>query len=148
MAEIDLSQSEADGLIAMEKHRLTDDILSFPGPGQRLVIPLRSPDHRELFSLDVVRSSIKLTKGMFQNRARQVIILLRLDVDGAPHRNPDGAEIPCPLLHVYREGYGDKWAVPAPLSLQPNDGKLYSVLAQFMQHCNVTQQPTVQEGLF
>jgi hypothetical protein len=40
---------------------------------------------------------------------------MRLDLDGPPHRNPDDEEIPWPHLHVYREGYGDKWASPARL---------------------------------
>jgi hypothetical protein len=148
MADIDLTQAEADSLIAMEKHRVSDDILDFPGPGQRLIVSLQSPDRRESFFLDVARSTVKLTKGTFQHRTRQVIILLRLDIDGAPHRNPDGAEIPCPHLHIYREGYGDKWAVAAPLDLVPTNGVLYSVLAHFMGRCNITQQPVVQEGLF
>jgi hypothetical protein len=42
--------------------------------------------------LDVTRAEIKLTKATYQNRARAAIILLRLDLDGPPHRNPDGRE--------------------------------------------------------
>lgn len=148
MADIDLSQAEADGLIAMEKHRINEDHLDFPGPGERLGIPLQSPDRREAFFVDVTLSTIKLTKGTYQNRARQVVVLLRLDVDGAPHRNPNGEEIPCPHLHVYREGFADKWAVPAPAGLIATDGSLYSTLALFMNRCNVTLPPNVQKGLF
>jgi hypothetical protein len=61
------------------------------------------------------RYRIKLTKATFQNRARVAIVLYRLDIAGAPHRNLDGEKIPCPHLHFYREGYGAKWAIPAPL---------------------------------
>jgi hypothetical protein len=116
MADIDLSQSEADGLIAMEKHRTNEDLLTFPGPGERLDIPLQSPDRREAFFVDVTRSTLKLTKGTYQNRGRQVVVLLRLDIDGAPHRNPDGEEIPCPHLHIYREGF----AASGPSQLRRN----------------------------
>ena len=35
--------------------------------------------------LDVTRAQIKLTKATYQNRARQVIILMRLDLEGPPH---------------------------------------------------------------
>lgn len=111
MADINLTQAEADSLIAMEKHRLDDTVVLFPGPGERISIPLTSQDKRENFMLDVTRSQIKLTKATYQNRARQAIVLMRLDLDGPPHRNPDDTEIPCPHLHVYRKGYGDKWAV-------------------------------------
>ncbi len=34
-----------------------------------------------------------LTKGTYQNRARGVAILARLDFGGAPHRNRDDQEI-------------------------------------------------------
>ena len=148
MADLDLTQAEADALIAMEKHRAEDTILMFPGPGQRLCIPLVSSDKRENFLLDIARARIKLTKATYQNRARQVIILMRLDLDGPPHRNPDDAEIPCPHMHVYREGFGDKWAVPAPPNVYTNTADLYLTLEIFMKQCNVTRMPNLQRGLF
>ena len=101
MAEINLSQDEADLLIALDKKRADEKQWSF-APGDRLAIPLTSLNGREHFILDINRSQIQITKSTFQNRAKQVIILMRLDLDGPPHRNPDGEEIPCPHLHVYR----------------------------------------------
>jgi hypothetical protein len=147
VADIDLNQQEADSLMAMEKQRVSDDEWNFPKPGERLSIPLLSLDRRESFALDVTRVSVKLTKATFQNRARQAIVLLRLDIDGSPHRNPDGEEIPCPHLHIYKEGYGSKWAIPAT-DLVSNSDSLYSILTSFMVRCNVTQPPIVQGGLF
>ena len=91
---------------------------------------------------------IKLTKATYQNRARSVIILLRLDLDGAPHRNPDDEEIPCPHLHIYKEGYGDKWVIPAPADKFPNTGDLFKTLEDFVQHCNIMNLPRLQNGLF
>ena len=43
MPDIDLSQSEADGLISMEKRRTTDASVNFPAPGEKLAIALESP---------------------------------------------------------------------------------------------------------
>ena len=148
MAEIDLSQAEADELIAMEKQRVDEDPLTFPHPGERLAIPLQSLDKRELFVVDVHRSSIKLTKATFQNRARQVVVLLRLDINGANHRNPDGLEVPCPHLHVYTEGFGDKWAFPVTANLVALDGSLSTTLELFLSRCNVSSPPAIQNGLF
>ena len=148
MADIDLTQIEADALIAMEKHRIDDKEWKFPGPGEQLAIPLTSHDKRENFLLDITRAQIVLTKASYQNRARQTVILTRLDVDGPPHRNPDYQEISCPHLHIYREGYGDKWASPAPVDIYTNIGDLFSTLEAFMGHCNITQAPTLQRGLF
>ncbi len=114
MADIDISQAEADALIAMEKHFVYENDWTFPAAGERLALELNSTDKRESFALDITRSQIKLTKATYQNRARQAIVLMRLDLDGPPHRNPDGQDIPCPHLHIYREGFADKWAEEAP----------------------------------
>lgn len=81
-----------------------------------MVLPLQSPDRREWFLLDPSRGCIDLRTVKMQNRGRQVVVLVRLDLGGAPHRNPDGEEVPVPHLHVYREGYGDKWAVPVSVN--------------------------------
>ncbi len=148
MADIDISQAEADALIAMEKHCVENKGWLFPEPGGRLAIPLISPDKRENFILDITRARIKLTKATYQNRARQAIILMRLDLDGPPHRNPDDQEIGCPHLHIFREGYGDKWASPAPTDRYPNVQDLFSTFEAFMRHCNVTQPPRIDRGLF
>ena len=94
MADIDISQAEADALIAMEKIRADDKDCTFPEPGGRLTIALVSPDKRENFMLDITRAQIKLTKATYQNRSRQAIVLMRLDLDGPPHRNPDDHTMP------------------------------------------------------
>jgi len=147
MAEIDITQDEADALIAMEKHRVDDRVWLF-APGKRLAIPLTSTDKRENFILDMTRYRIKITKATYQNRARQAVILMRLDIDDPPHRNPDGQEIPCPHLHIYRDGFSDKWAIPAPIDRYPDTGNLFATFEAFMQHCNITVPPTFQVGLF
>ena len=98
----------------------------FPVPGGRIAIPLTSVDKRENFMLDVTRAHIKFTKATFQNRAPAAIVLLRLDLDGPPHLNPDGEEIPCPHLHIYRQDFGDKWAIPAPVDKFPDPQDLFS----------------------
>ncbi|HEY3456942.1 MAG TPA: hypothetical protein VGK64_20355 [Bryobacteraceae bacterium] len=148
MADINITQADADTLIAMEKQCVDDKQWSFPVPGGRLAIPLASPDRRENFMLDVTRGQIKLTKATYQNRARQAIVLMRLDLDGPPHRNPDDQEILCSHLHVYREGYGDKWAIPAPPDIYPETRNLLATFQAFMRHCNVTVPPNIQMGLF
>jgi hypothetical protein len=148
MTDLNLTQAEADKLMAMEKRALDQREWLFPGADDRIIVPLTSVDKRESFLLDVTRYRIKLTKATFQNRARVAIVLYRLDIDGALHRNPDGEEIPCPHLHVYREGYGAKWAIPAPLDKFPNPADLFLTLDAFMAHCNITDPPTIQKGLF
>lgn len=146
--EVNLPQADADALIAIEKHRVSDDRHDFPLGGQSLMLPLHSADRREMFMADISRGRIDLTRGKYQNRARQTVILVRLDFGGPPHRNPDGAELPCPHLHVYREGYGDKWAVSAPPDVFSNTSDLWVTLDEFFHYCNVTQPPHIERGLF
>jgi len=83
-----------------------------------------------------------------QNRARQIIILARLDYGGPAHPNPDGEEIPCPHLHLYKEGYGDKWAFPIPQDKFPNIGDQWETLSDFMKYINVIKQPAIIRELF
>lgn len=148
MAEINLTQAEADALIAMEKRRTNEDRNDFPMGGESMVLPLQSPDKREQFLLDLSRGRIDLVKVKMQNRGRQVVVLVRLDLGGAPHRNPDDEEIPAPHLHVYREGYADKWAMPVPADRFRATGDLWATLEDFMRFCNITQPPHIERGLF
>lgn len=148
MAEIVLTQAEADALIAMDKFRTDNTQWNYPRSGEHLSVPLTSSDRREIFALDITRSQIKLTQSTHQNRARQAIILVRLDLDGPLHRNPDGAEVPCPHLHVYREGYGDKWAAPAPAHLCQPGADAFATCVAFMAHCNIVDAPSFLVGLF
>ena len=148
MADLDIPQAEADALIAMEKQCVEAKSLLFPEPGGRLAIALASLDKRENFTLDVTRGQIKLTKATYQNRARQALILMRLDLDGPPHRNPDDQEIPCPHLHIYREGYGDKWAFPAPARPIPNMQDLFSTFEASCDTATSRSRLSIQKGLF
>ena len=56
MANINLTQDEADALMEMEKRRVDEQEWLFPPPGDRVAIPLTSVDNRENFMLDVTRA--------------------------------------------------------------------------------------------
>lgn len=148
MADVNLTQAEADALLAMQKRRSDDTEWSYPDLGGYITIPLVSIDRREPFLLDLRRGRIDLSKGTYQNRGRQVVILARLDFGGAPHRNPDGEEIGSPHLHLYREGFGDKWAFPVPGDYFPNPHDAWRTLQDFMRYCNIVEPPIIQRGLF
>lgn len=145
---LDLNQAEAETLIAMPKRPSAENVLLFPLMGEKLIIELESLDKTEDFFVDVSRSRIDLAKITYQNRARQVVVLLRLDVNGAPHRNPDGVTVPCPHLHIYREGYGHKWASPVTMHEFPSIGDQQLTLVHFLRRCNVVELPSLQAGLF
>lgn len=142
-----LTQHEADALFLLEKYYQGEERFFFPGLGGAIRVPLHSADRREEFSLDITRGRIVLEKNTFQSRARKAVILARLDLGGPPHCNPDGEEIACPHLHLYREGYGDKWAKPLPEAFAGiNDS--WQLLGVFMDFCKIVTKPPIERELF
>lgn len=148
MADSRPTQAEADALLAVLKERLDDSEWQFPGPIPSVRIPLASRHGSERFVLDLNRGRINVLKRTYQTRGRQVVILARLDLVGAPHRNPDGTEIACPHLHLYREGYEDKWAIPVPRDLFSDLSNRQRTLDEFMAYCNVVKPPVIHPGVF
>lgn len=143
---IDLTQTEADALLAMAKRRKEAITYRLPPHRGKILVPLEDLTGREAFLLDISQGGISLERRTFQTRARQTAILARLDF-GSPHRNPDGEEIGVPHLHVYREGYGDKWAYPVPAERFPHIGDTWRTLFDFLAFCNVVEPPDIQREL-
>ncbi len=148
MAEISLTQSEADELITCPKVRADAVTYDYPGSGGSISIPLISKDKRETFVLDISRGRIKLQKCTYQNRARQVIVLVRLDLEGSPHMNPDGQFVEGDHIHLYKEGFGDKWAYPVPHAKFTDTSDLWRTMEEFMTFCNIVERPDFRRGLF
>lgn len=140
-----LTQAEVNALLAVRKWFLPGVAFSLP-TGKR-VYELESDASAERFVLDTWRGTLRLSKVTFQNRARSAIILARLDLGGAPHTNPDGERIECPHLHVYREGYEDKWAFPLDPERFPDPGDLARVFGDFCRFCSIERIPPFQEEL-
>lgn len=155
-----ITQQDADFFFNMEKFPENDNEYQFPNSGEKLIIPFVSDDKREKFLFDLYRGSIKITKVVYQNRVRKAYILRRLDFDGAPHPNPEvetvplpilepynGKEIPSPHLHLYVEGYGERWAIPAELLMQLNGKDIYEIMEDFFRYCNVKKLPRITKTL-
>ena len=62
MVELNVTQAEADALIAMPKVRANEGVWNFPGPGGSVSVPLLSENKRENFLLDVSRGQINLSR--------------------------------------------------------------------------------------
>jgi hypothetical protein len=130
-----------------EKHCDEAQSHVYPSLGGVLQIPMFSSDRQTEFTLDIWRGGIALGKNTYQTRTRTTVVLARLDIGGGPHRNPDGAEIACPHIHMYREGCGDKWAYPLPDSFG-GASDYWKLLSKFMDYCNVATRPKIAQGLF
>lgn len=140
-----LTQSDADALIAMAKSFVSASAISIP-PGIDDTRELIGADPKERFLLDVWRSTFRLSKLRFQTRGRQIVVLVRLDIDGAPHTNPDGTRLPGTHLHLYREGYDDKWAQPLDPGRFPDTTDVRRAFEGFCAFCSIRDTPPFQAG--
>jgi hypothetical protein len=139
-----LTQAEADLLMGTAKHFVRPPSSITIPPGVDETYELASLDDREKFLLDIWRGTLRLTKLKFQNRARIAIVLVRLDVDGAPHTNPDGQKLSGTHLHVFKEGFDDKWAYPidsATFTTLTDPGTTFQ---EFCSFCKIESPPSVQ----
>lgn len=140
-----LTQLEADTLIAMTKTFVDMAAISIP-PGTDKTRELLGSDPKERFLLDIWRSTLRLSKCRYQTRGRQVIVLVRLCIDGAPHTNPDGIRLAGSHLHTYREGYEDKWAQPLDTRRFPDTSDIARTFEDFCAYCNIQDLPSFQSG--
>lgn len=143
-----LTQIEADTLVAMRKRFINLVTVSLP-PGSDETHELIGDDRKERFLLDLWRGTLRLSKLKFQTRGRKVIVLVRLCIDGAPHTNPNGIRIAGTHIHVYREGYEDKWAYRLDEISQNafrSPANIQQSFEDFCRYCNI-EVPPYQEGL-
>lgn len=142
-----ISKAEIEYLLNLEQNCKSSQKYIFPSLGGKIEIELSSTDKKEDFLLDVWRSHIDLTRTKFQNRARNTIPLVRLDINSAPHKNPDGEQLAGTHLHIYKEGYNDKFAYSLPGEFtdckSPGD-----FLEKFMDYCHIIKKPIIEEDLF
>ena len=106
-----LDQETVDRLLAIPKQLACVATIPFPPMGSSLVLDATDLEEKEQFKIDAQRRGRKkVTKCTYQMRHSQIEILLRVDIDGPPHDNPDGETVLCPHIHIYREGCADRWA--------------------------------------
>ncbi len=148
MSEPILTQTEADALIQADKHADDTKVVIYPAPGGKLCVQLHSSDNRERFHLDVTRSRIALIKVNHNLRVRTSIPLVRLDINGPPHTNPDGSKVGRSHVHLYREGFGDSWAFEIDPNVFTDVNDRQQALRDFISFCRIQTFPPVDLSLF
>jgi hypothetical protein len=140
-----LLQQEADRLVAAPKflilrpHRGTSSIangIDFK-LGIDLVYQVFTTDLSRSFYLDLTRPK---RNPKLQLRA-SMEVLVRLNVRGSSHRNPDGTRLGGTHIHLYRQGEDDDWAYtlnPADFS---NPADPLTALSEFCVYCNIDSTP-------
>ncbi len=145
-ASLHLSQDEADTLISLRKWVIDEQTIALT-QGRKQCLKLRSEERTEKFVLDMQRGSIRLTKFKYQTRGRRAIVLVRLDIDSAPHTNPDGSEVGPTHVHVYREGFDDKWACELDPKFFGEDLGYRPLLERFCAFCHIETRLSFEEPL-
>jgi hypothetical protein len=133
-----LSQNNADQLIGMRKKFIRNSDLVLHEPFD-FSVDLISEDGEEMFALDLRQGTIYLKKIRYQNRYDETIQLVRYESRGI-HQNPPelgGDKIEGPHIHMYKEGYGDKFAIPAEDFDNPED--VIESLKKFCEICNIEE---------
>ncbi|MFH0856986.1 MAG: hypothetical protein V1860_03755 [bacterium] len=118
----------------MRKSFREDYPIVFNKKWSRDIISLESKD---TFILDYYVGRIQLIKFTYNKRYRASIILVRFDSHGL-HTNPDNKQFDGPHVHIYKEGFDDKFAFPvSEIGVDENAIGKEEVLKTFLNYCNV-----------
>jgi len=140
-----LDQKEFEHLIKLKKQFKENDQLILDLTWSRDIISIESKD---TFILDYYKGRIEIKKFTYNKRFKKVITLLRFDSFGR-HTNPDGKMFDGPHIHIYREEYGSKFAVPVKeIGIDENNFDKEKVLKKILKYCNVVDCPTIPLTLF
>jgi len=139
-----LTQPEAEQLMQTAKRFVRPPAAVAIPPGVDETYELTAIEGREKFLLDLWRGTIRISKLKFQERVRITSVLARLDVNGAPHTNPDLTTVPGTHLHLYREGFEDRWAFPVDAKLFSRLGDPAAIFRDFCAFCNIVEPPPAQ----
>ena len=141
-----LTQAEADRLTGLPKTIECPKNVRFPFFGDKRDYGVIAANKKDRFTVGVSRSRADLTKCTYQAIYKKDMILTRLDVGDGLHTNPNGESLAGAHLHVYREGFEDRWAFPLPESFS-DDMNLATKFFEFLKYCNITNagDVTLQE---
>ncbi|MFN8355452.1 MAG: hypothetical protein U0Y10_13430 [Spirosomataceae bacterium] len=132
----ELTQAEFDFLMKLEKEfEDKSTILLYPAPMQ-WTRKIKSTSSKDFFCLDFYRGTFKVQKYTYNHRYKQTLAIFRFDSYGI-HTNPDGQKIEGFHIHVYKEGFGDKFAYPASEFGIKESDTMEIILEKFLLYCNI-----------
>jgi hypothetical protein len=159
-----LTNQQAQVLFSLDKSTEFSNYI-LPNLNEFLKIKLHPVDTHfrdEVFLLDINRKSMVLRKKTFQSRVQNNIVLRRLDFY-AGHHNPTINTIPDGLdarvielmhkyedkrfsdethIHLYIDGYGEKWAFPlTEFDFAIPEDDIIAQTQAFCRYCNISKLP-------
>ena len=133
-----MTSEQAQELIQVMKKLMLTGTYYFPATGQMNTIPLQSlQSPKDRFTVYVNRKSTIVPGKYTINLHYPQEGLLRIDVKGAVHVNPDLTKVPCPHIHVRTKDTGkwDAWAYDIPAVFGNTDDHI-STVKDFLQYCH------------
>ena len=145
-----LSQEEADTLRMIEKYLTNPELVKLPPPTGTVLHPVHY--HREGRRMDNMKISTYHARINAQKISCRLlyngnVMLVRVDTqDATPHANPDKKIViqpHQPHIHIYREGYGDKFAYPLPNAFR-NAEDISSLFMDFLSYSRIINSNEVK----
>lgn len=139
-----LSEQEASSILRELKDSLVDEY-AMPGGGEHNKgFETIGRVSEEKFRIDLYRGGKDFSKHSVSARTVEGgVVLMRLCVGRQPHRNPDGQIIVGNHLHIYRSGFGDRYAEPVNIASPDFIDDTVRLLERF----NVVKKPVFSDGL-
>lgn len=142
-----MTHDEAQGLIQVLKKIMNIGLFAFPRNGESKNLELQSVfSDKDKFDVIINRTGkINPKKYTLLLRYGKDHGLLRVDVGGPEHTNPDGIKIPCPHLHLQLKDTGkwDVWAVDIP-ALFGDTANYVQTFKDFLEYCNVNNISSIE----
>jgi hypothetical protein len=101
---------------------------------------LISDEYGDIFKLDLRKNKIELQVMNCNTRANECFVLARLCVNDREHKNPDGTKIGETHLHIYKEGYNDRFAYDPKKYGFSNFDNVPALLIQFVEFCKINKR--------
>lgn len=108
---------------------------------------LKAVSTSDTFLLDFYRGNFEISRYTVNHRYQQTIVLLRYD-SGGRHTNPDGETFDGPHVHLFKEGFRDKFAYPVSKVGVEDSDNLETVFNKLMHFCNVRRIPSIKVPMF
>ena len=141
-----MTNLEFKNLLQMKKVFVKDNV-SLPSRGEAGIFDLKSKTTNDKFYLDVDRRGrIEFSKFKIQNRfAGNKLPLVRIDIDSAPHMNPDGSKTSRNHIHIFKEMENDTGNLPWAYSLEDFEPinfnrdciNFMEIFSGFCEYCNI-----------
>ena len=100
---------------------------------------LISDEFGDIFKLDLGKNKIELKVLNCNTRANDCFVLARLDVNDREHKNPDGTKVGETHLHIYKEGFNDRFAYDPKEHGFSNFDNVSALILQFADFCKINR---------